>query len=350
MKLDKKILFSFLLLIIFISIAVNSKASTLTDIDTTEILQQEYETSIDDYTLEKVLPEETSNEFDEITSVENGQIENTYNQESYNSETLNVTNESTMTQFERGRLNSKVPMVDISLKVYDYANLFTESEEKKLYEEINSFIQQNNMDMAVVTISDNPYYYARDYADDFYDYNEFGKNEKNDGVLFLIDMDTREMWISTTGAAINRLNDREIDRILDECYNQITNKKYFNCASEFIEYTGIYIKSSGSQMVFAPRFKKTQVYAGVGGGVLVGIIYLLIGRSKHKLIQRQNQAHNYENKLKLTTNSDILVHHRVHRIYSPITESSSSSIGSGGGSSIHIGSSGISHGGGGRHF
>ncbi len=350
MRINKKLLFSIIILIIFLSMTITAKATTLTDIDTTETIQEEYETNYEDYTLEQVLPDETSYEFDEISPIENVQTGNIYDQELYNSESLIYENETTMTQYERGRLNSKVPTVDTSLKVYDYADLFSEAEENKLYTSINSFIEENDMDMAVVTISQNPMYSAMNYADDFYDYNEFGKNQSHDGVLFLIDMDTREMWISTTGAAINKLNDKEIDRILDECYSKITNKNYYGCASEFIKHTNTLIKTSGSQTTFAPTYDPSQVIAGMVGSLIVGLIYFFIGLSKHRLIQRQNKAHNYEEQLHLTTNTDILLHHKVDRIYSPQSSSSSSSFGGGGGSSIHIGSSGISHGGGGRHF
>ncbi len=345
MKYNKKVFLSIFLLIIFLSIVTVSKATTLTDLETETIAQGE------DASLEKVLPEEAQAEFGEITTIENEEINDSYNYEGRATGNISVNkNETTMTQYERGRLNSKVPTVDTSLKIYDYANLFNEEQEKTLFEEVSSFIKENNMDMAIVTISYNPEYFAMNYADDFYDYNEFGINSSKDGLLFLIDMDTREMWISTTGDAIRRLNDKEIDRILDKCYAQIKDKKYFECSEEFIKYSGVLVKTTGTQTTFMPEFNSNQLVAGGVGAFIVGIIYFAVGHSRHKLIRRQYQAHNYENKLHLTENSDILVHHRVNRVYSPRTTSSSSGFGGGGGSSIHIGGSGVFHGGGGRHF
>ena len=254
----------------------------------------------------------------------------------------------TMTQFERGRLNSKVPTVDSSLKVYDYADLFTEEEEETLYTDIMKFIDEMDMDMAIVTISNNPERSAMVYADDFYDYNEFGRGSSNDGVLFLIDMDTREMWISTTGNTKYELEESEIEKVLDKTYAEITREKYFKCASQFIKYSKAYIKTD-SGIVFSPTYDKSQLAAGGITGAICSIIYFIIGHGKHKLIKKAYGARDYANKLNLSVNSNMLLHHRRHRIYSPPSSSSGGSFG-GGGSSIHVGSSGISHGGGGRHF
>ena len=90
------------------------------------------------------------------------------------------------------------------------------------------------MDMAIVTINNNNKNSAMVYADDFYDYNNFGINSTNDGLLFLIDMDTREIWISTTGKAILYYDDYRINNILDTTFSYIVNGDYYNCASSFI--------------------------------------------------------------------------------------------------------------------
>ena len=82
------------------------------------------------------------------------------------------------------------PSVDAKEKVYDFADLFDDQEEKDLYDQINKFIKNTNMDLAVVTISYNNKHNAGVYSDDFYDYNDFGIGDDNSGLLFLIDMDT----------------------------------------------------------------------------------------------------------------------------------------------------------------
>ena len=83
------------------------------------------------------------------------------------------------------------PAVDASEKIYDFADLFTDEEEVLLYNKVIQYINSYQMDLAIVTIDTNNKADARSYADDFYDYNDFGNNDSRDGLLFLIDMQNR---------------------------------------------------------------------------------------------------------------------------------------------------------------
>lgn len=78
------------------------------------------------------------------------------------------------------------PMVDASLKIYDNAEILSETDEAYLYDLIQEFISETNMDMVILT-DDKAYYndsQNETYATDFYDYNDFGLNfDKYSGVL-----------------------------------------------------------------------------------------------------------------------------------------------------------------------
>ena len=50
-------------------------------------------------------------------------------------------------------LNTKA--VDASEKIYDFANILTEKEEKKLYKEIDSFVEDTALDLVILTEKDN---------------------------------------------------------------------------------------------------------------------------------------------------------------------------------------------------
>ena len=129
----------------------------------------------------------------------------------------------------------KTPKVNEEEKIYDFAELLTEEEEETLYDEICQYISKTNMDMAVVTIDDNNKTSPMNYADDFYHYNYFGKGSTHDGLLFLIDMDNRELWITTSGEAQIVYDDNRLDGILDKTYDKISNEDYEGCVSEFID-------------------------------------------------------------------------------------------------------------------
>ena len=72
------------------------------------------------------------------------------------------------------------------------------------------------------------------YADDFYDYNSFGLGDDHSGLLFLVDMKNREIYISTTGKAMDMYNDIRIDKILDAIYTEFGSDKYFEGITKFM--------------------------------------------------------------------------------------------------------------------
>jgi len=251
------------------------------------------------------------------------------------------------------------PKVDASEKVYDFANLFTDTEESSLYYLISDFTTTYSMDMVIVTISSNNKSSARDYADDFYDYNDFGVNSTYDGLLFLIDMDTREMWISTTGQAILIYNDNRIDSILDSTYSYIKSQKYFDCAKAFITKSTSYarqgipsnnknyeIDSNGNY-----RKKRTDIiqkfplFPAIIISFILSTISVIIARSKHKTIKKATHAKEYliRNSINLIKKEDRFINSHTTKVYDPPSSSSR-------GSSTHSSSSGRSHGGGGRSF
>lgn len=254
------------------------------------------------------------------------------------------------------------PKVDASEKVYDFANLLTDEQEASLYELMTNFITAYQMDIVIVTINSNNKSSAMDYADDFYDYNDFGISSTHDGLLFLIDMDTREMWISTTGQAILMYNDSRINSILDSTYSYIKSQKYFECAKVFITKSGSFARqgiptnNKNYEIDNKGNYKKKSsnliqsfpLFPAIIISFVLSTISVMIARSKHKTIKKATHARDYliRNSISITKKEDRFINSHTTKVYDPPSSSSSG----GGGSSTHSSSSGISHGGGGRSF
>ena len=117
-----------------------------------------------------------------------------------------------------------VPYVDSNLKVYDFADILTDEEEKQIYSKIQDFIEKTNTDMVFVSI-DMPYSYDsknEDFAADFYDYNDFGINFDNYSGILLLRNDysgDRYYDIYTFGDAQLYFDQSRYDDILDGIYN-----------------------------------------------------------------------------------------------------------------------------------
>ena len=96
-----------------------------------------------------------------------------------NNETSEVTNTDSVDETKVEENTS----IDTDDKVYDFADLFSESEEEKLYNDIYKYKNQTTYEAIIVTTNDNNGKYVEDYAMDFYEDNGFARN----GIIFVID-------------------------------------------------------------------------------------------------------------------------------------------------------------------
>lgn len=250
-------------------------------------------------------------------------------------------------------------------RIFDGAGLFTDAEETKLQTLCTEKIAEGRLDIVVVTTESTGGKSAMAYADDFYDENGFGY-EGNTGVLLLINMGEREIWISTTGEAESYFTGRRLDALLDTVAAALADGDYAYGARQFIEDSAAYMYSepdeeeeeswngnysdgmqyaqeSGSRMLTASRVLQCLMISFVIAGLFVLILYIK---------QRggtQTNAHTYlkENRYELAGSQDLFTHTTTVRRQMQSSNSNSHSKSGGGG---HASSGGVHHGGGGRKF
>lgn len=257
-----------------------------------------------------------------------------------------------------------VSALDTSIKVYDNADLLTDSEEALLSEKAKEFVEKYDMDLVIVTTSYNEGKGTEGYAQDFYDYNGFGIGDTYDGILFLIDRTYgyNDTWMVTTGHAILVYDDARIDNILDDIYFS-RNDGYYAMFETFIEsssyYASLGVAPSNENMIIDsngnyvekrefPLFKSLII------SFIVPTIVVAIFLLKNKMIKKETRATAYldQSTINFSRKEDRFITTHTTRTYSPRNTSSGSSGGghSHGGSSVSRGSSGRSHGGGGRRM
>ena len=120
--------------------------------------------------------------------------------------------------------------------VYDMADLFTDEEEKQLSEQAQALSDTMKMEAVIVTTEENSDS-AHVFADGFYMEGGFGTGSDYSGILFLIDMDNRELYISTNGQMIRYMTDSRIDDVLDDVYNYAADADYYGAAAAFLTDT-----------------------------------------------------------------------------------------------------------------
>ena len=240
------------------------------------------------------------------------------------------------------------PSVNANEKIYDFAELLTEEEEKQLYDKVKEFIANTNLDLAIVTINTNVKDSTQDYADDFYDYNDFSI----DGLAFVIDMQNRIFYISTAGKAMLYYDDYRIEYILSALDQEMYNHEYFNACNTLISQLTEYYNHGFSDNADKYVVIGTQIYRKTPY-LLLSIIAVVSATIGTLILALRNK------KIKLATNSNDYFDNKSFEITKEFISSNTSRVyippadSDGGGSSgggFHSGSSASSHGGGGHRF
>ena len=252
------------------------------------------------------------------------------------------------------------PCVDEIQKVYDFADLLTDEEEDKLYQEAINYIETTNYDLAIVTTNENSKISSDHYANDFYVYNDFGKKDTLDGVVILIDMSDRTYVFITKGYAIKMYDDTRHNAIYDDTDPYMSRQQYYNAISNIItklkNYYSMGYPSSTENLIIdengEPSYIKYMPYGLIGfiSGIITLIVSIIL-YNKSKLKIKVGSTISYLKEQKITKKEDQLVNTIVTHTLRYNDSSSGGGHSSGGGSTFHSSSSGSSFGStGGRHF
>ena len=238
-------------------------------------------------------------------------------------------------------------------RVYDEADLFSDSQEQDLEEKCHSYAQETGADLVILTVDDAQGKSSEAYADDFYDEGGFGFGEEATGAILLIDMDNRMIYISTCGEAIYYMTDARIEEVLNTMDKPMANEAYYKAADIFLEKTRAFLlKDPYARPTLKDRFmaslKRSPIYL-VLSAIVAAISAMFIRRSEPYKNTVTFQTYQDEANFNIMQFDDILERENttMHRI---IHEERTGGGGGGGGSSTHISSGGVTHGGGGHHF
>lgn len=239
-------------------------------------------------------------------------------------------------------------------KVVDNASLLTDSQEQELEDKLSELADRYDCDVVIVTADTIDGKTPMAYADDYFDYNDYGIGSGRDGVLFLLSMEDRDWWISTTGEGIDIFTDYGIQFIGGEMLPDLSDGNYYEAFCTFAELSDDFMKqaqdgrpydTNNKYKTAGDKIKIVLISAGIG--IVAALIVTLSLKGQLKSVKPNNQAKDYirQGSMKLTSSRDVFLYKNVDRT----VRQSSGSSGSGG-SSTHTSSSGASHGGGGGKF
>ncbi|MFV0528843.1 MAG: TPM domain-containing protein [Lachnospiraceae bacterium] len=224
-------------------------------------------------------------------------------------------------------------LTDNADRVYDYAGVLSETEIQNLESTIAEVEQKKGFDIVIVTTNENTQT-PMVYADDFYDYNGFSK----DGILFLLDLDNRQQWISTSGSCITQYPTSALDKILDKTTGYARDGSYTKVFETFVKEVH---KRGDVLYALVP----TALSLGISAVLAAAAFLILLGlhKSAEPSLRIVSSAESSGFAIK-HHQASLLSKNTTSRIIPRDTGSSS------GGGGTHTGGSGTSHGGSGRGF
>ena len=242
-------------------------------------------------------------------------------------------------------LMAVLPAWAASARIIDQADLLTAEEETILEDASYQFCTENSLDAVILTVNDLGGRSISALADDYYEQNGYGVGTDFSGLILVVSMAERELYISTCGTAIDRLTDRELDSIISEISYELSDGNYFSAFVTFfdavernLDYDSAAVDSGGGATV--------NWLLSILIGAVAAAITVMIMRSTMNTKRKQHSAGDYvrSGSYDLKNRQDIFLYSNVSKVK---REQPSSS---GGGTSVHRSSSGRSHGGRGGRF
>lgn len=247
--------------------------------------------------------------------------------------------------------------------VHDNAGLIDSQQEAQLEQTIAKLRKTYKQDFVAVVEMGTGSKTAQQYADDYYDQKGFGYGKDSSGILLLIDMENRQIALSTYGSSIRYFTDKRINLILDKVAAALQKGTVADGVQSFLDEAAYYCKEGipKGQHTVDSETGAISRYHSVSGKQLLLFAVISLGAAGFicaivlaKYSMRTNSyyyPYSQKGTMNLTRREDTYINTTVTtRRIEQSSSSSSSHHSSSSRSTTHRSSSGRSHGGGSRGF
>lgn len=239
-----------------------------------------------------------------------------------------------------------LPVSAASPRLADEAGLLSDTECAAIEKQLDSLSAQYGLDVVIVTTQSTGGSTPMEYADDYFDYNDYAP----DGVLLLVSMEESDWWISTTGYGIQAFTDAGIAYIGVQIVPYLSDGEYAQAFTAFADLCDQFLSQAKNGDPFDTHNLPKEPFKPVRNAIIALMIGLAVAffatgsmKKKLKSVVQKAQANDYvaPGSLQITQSRDFHLYTHLDRV-----EKAQSS----GGSSTHTSSSGNTHGGGGGKF
>lgn len=245
--------------------------------------------------------------------------------------------------------------------VVDNAGYLNDEAVQSLTARLDELRDRYDVDVAVVIDDQMWGDSVEEAADNTYDYYFYGAGTGDDGVLLYISKEPRMYHISTFGSGITAFTDYGIEYIQSLIVPKLQNDDYYSACMAYANGADKLLQQAADGTPYDVGSDDVELTAGertgasLGFGVILALIIALIASAISTRIKvnqmntarEQADAHGYmkPGSFNLQTRQDVFLYSHLDRREKPKEPPAGS-----GGSTVHVSSSGRSHGGGGGSY
>lgn len=230
--------------------------------------------------------------------------------------------------------------------VIDNAKLLTQNQAEQLERSAEEISRCQHCDVVILTADGIDGRNPTSYADDYFDRNDYGQGSDRSGILLLLELSEGVRSISTCGFCIDVFPDSEIEALWSRCSAEIQNGRYAEGLQIYLQSVDRMLSNYDASGNRKPNPVRSSVFA-LGIGLLLGFAPVSALKSQLKSVRSNYSATDYvrAESMHLDVKRDSFLYSNTsYRVLESQRSAPSS------GSSTHVSSSGVTHGGGSAKF
>ncbi|MDR1567659.1 MAG: TPM domain-containing protein [Streptococcaceae bacterium] len=231
------------------------------------------------------------------------------------------------------------------VKIEDNLNLFNEELKAKLLPKMQEEAKQLKSGIFILTTDE--------YTDDIQSFSDYYLSsqvgENKNGIAMVINMNTRNIHITTSGLMIKFWTNSRLNKSLDNIQSDLKDASYDSAASQFVTDIAKYRKAgisgekyeitSSGQLIIKKAITLTEASIAALIALLVAVVFFILTQMKYQLkIGNYNYDYQKNSTLKITEHQDKLVNSYVTTRVIPKPKSDSGGTHTTGGGSFGGGS------------
>ena len=191
---------------------------------------------------------------------------------------------------------------DLYYRMFDDAEVLTEDEDNELEDALEELSLRQSFDVTIATIESMESVGAdsmEQFADDLYDYCQYGYGPDMDGVLLLVSVGDRKWHISTCGYGITAFTDAGIQYLGQQMTPFMADGDYAGAFRTFVQWSDTYIGAARAGHPYdvnnLPREPLSLMYLflALGIGLVLAWVVVSVMKSQLRSVAFQENAASY---------------------------------------------------------